>query len=43
MALGREREHVRAARLDLDHVAHRLVEKRRIGAQRNDERTVLDE
>ena len=43
MALGRKRENVRAAGLDLDHVAHGLVEKRGVGAERDDERAVLDE
>ena len=43
MALGRERKDVRAAGLDLDHVAHGLVEKRSVGAERNDERAVFDE
>ena len=43
VALGRKRENVRAAGLDLDHVAHGLVEKRGVGAERDNERAVLDE
>ena len=41
--LGRQGEDARAARLDLDDIAHRLIEQRRIGAKRDDERARLDQ
>lgn len=43
MALGREGEHLRAARLHLDDVAHGLVEERAIGAEGDDESPLLNE
>ena len=42
-ALGREGEDLRAARLDLDHVAHGLVKQRRVCAERHNERAVFDQ
>ena len=43
VAIGRERKHIRAARLNLDDVAHGFVKQRLVGAEGYDEGTVLDE
>ena len=43
VALRGECQHIRAAGLDLNDVAHRLIKERAVGAQRDDERAVLDE
>ena len=43
VALRGECQHIRAAGLNLNDVAHRLIKERTVGAQRDDERAVLDE